>query len=291
MREQAAADPGNVPDSLRARQSFRCSFVDDRHRSPSRAPRRPADPGRLRLPAGDAGQRNRAGEKAQLGPSRRVLSAYDDRRVGTRGRPAARADGQLRGRPSQHRRGPRRLPGLHAHRSGDRGRRIRAQSRADRRDRSNEGRRIDASHPGARVARRRPQPRAADRRHGGARRRPAARRGCASTHSSTAATRRRAAPRRRSRTSKASAPGTPTRGLPRSSAATTRWTAMGAGIASRPRTTLSSMAARLSRRTRRKRRSRPPTRAARTTSSSRPRRSTAGTAKCRRWRTATSSCS
>ena len=77
---------------------------------------------------------------AELESPRRVVPAYVDRRVGARRRPAAGADGQLRSRASQHRRGSRRLPGLHAHRPGDRDGRIRAQSGADGRRRARQAR-------------------------------------------------------------------------------------------------------------------------------------------------------
>ena len=60
-------------------------------------------------------------------------SAHDDRRLGTPRRPARGPDGQFGSRPPQHRRRPRRLPGLHPDRQGDRRRRVRAQPGARRR--------------------------------------------------------------------------------------------------------------------------------------------------------------
>ncbi len=102
---------------------------------PRRPPCGPRDSRRIRLPRGDARQRDRARAKAELGPADRHVSAHDDRRVRARRRPAARADGKFRGRPPQHRRGPRRLPGLHADRPRDRDGRVRAECGAVRRDR------------------------------------------------------------------------------------------------------------------------------------------------------------
>ena len=57
----------------------------------------------------------------------RHLPAHDDRRLRAARRPAGGPDGQLRGRPPEHRRRPRHLPGLHAHRPSRSRRRVRAQ--------------------------------------------------------------------------------------------------------------------------------------------------------------------
>ena len=59
------------------------------------------------------------------------LSARLPAHLGPRRRPAARADGQFRGRPSQHRRRPRGDAGPAAHRRRDRARRDRQRARAD----------------------------------------------------------------------------------------------------------------------------------------------------------------
>ena len=156
-----------------------------------------------------------------------------------RGRAARRPDGQFGGRPSEHRGGPRRLPGLHAHRRRDPRRRVRAQSgAASTRSRLRQGGDSTLHVLGLLSPGRRAQPRAADRGDG----RPGRRRRCravASTLSSTAATRRRSSAAaslafiagRLRRPSRA-------RAWRRSSVAITRWTATSAGTASRRPTTL-----------------------------------------------------
>ena len=80
--------------------------------------------------------RSRARAHAELAAAARDVPARDDRRVRAPRRPARGPDGQFRGRSPQHRRGPRRLPGLHADRRRDRDRRVRANRRAERRART-----------------------------------------------------------------------------------------------------------------------------------------------------------
>ena len=80
-------------------------------------------PGRARrLGAGRAGpgQRGLAGAHAGLRRAVGRLPAHDADRLGPRGGPARRADGQQRGRPPEPRRGRGRAPGPRAHRRRDR---------------------------------------------------------------------------------------------------------------------------------------------------------------------------
>ena len=125
----AGSQPGRrLPD-------FRTRLIHVRCHPPRAASRRARDSRRLRLPRSHARQRHRAREEAALGRAHRDVPAHVDRRLRVRRRPAARTDGQFRGRAPQHRRRPRRLPGLHANRPRDRNRRVRAQSGAARRRR------------------------------------------------------------------------------------------------------------------------------------------------------------
>ena len=87
------------------------------------------------------------------------------------------ADGQLRSRTPEHRRGPRRLPGLHADRARDPERRVRRQSRRSSKRSMRRRRRRDGAHHGPAVAGRRAQPREPDPRGG---RRAVAARACES---------------------------------------------------------------------------------------------------------------
>ena len=82
----------------------------------------PRHPRRLGLRAARAGQRRRARRHARLRPALGRVPAHDARGLGRGGRPAARADGQLRGRPPDDRLGPRALPGSDARQPRDRGR-------------------------------------------------------------------------------------------------------------------------------------------------------------------------
>ena len=76
--------------------------------------------GRLRLGAGaDVRQCDCGGQEAEPRPSVRKLSLYHDSGLRHGGRPAGRADGQQRGRPHQHGRGPHRLSGADPHRQGN----------------------------------------------------------------------------------------------------------------------------------------------------------------------------
>ena len=128
--------------------------------------------------------------------------------------------------------GPRRLPGLHAHRPRHRDGRVRIQS-GDREAIATARRQpVHAARAGAAVARRRAQPRAADCGDGRGGRDAAVRRVCSCMHSSTGATRRRAAPPRRSTFMADICAQLPGAASPTSSAATTRWTATSAGSAS-----------------------------------------------------------
>ena len=122
--------PVNVPTVARA---ARC-----REGAPRRPDVRPvvlADPRRLRRR--DAAPDNAISNarmphwRALLASSPHTMIDASELRVGLPDGP----DGQLRGRPSQHRRRPRHLPGLHAHRPRDRDRRVRDQPGAERRDR------------------------------------------------------------------------------------------------------------------------------------------------------------
>ena len=210
---------------------------------PARVPpssRRAADPRRLRLRAPDAP------DNAIAHARDAELAARCSRRARTRTIDASELhvglpdgpDGQLRGRPPQHRRRPRRLPGLHAHRPRDRDRRVRGAMPCC-------ATRVDAAPPQAAarararpaVAGRRAQPRAAARRDGG--RWPAA--GGVPRVEVHAFLDGRDTPPRSAAASLAIMDGvcanaSPARASPRSAAATTRWTATSAGSAS-PRPT------------------------------------------------------
>ena len=76
---------------------------------------RPAGPGQRREPGRARRSSTGCWREYPHGAARRLRPG--------RG-PAAGPDGQLRGRPPQHRRRPRRLPGPHAHQPGDRGRQL-----------------------------------------------------------------------------------------------------------------------------------------------------------------------
>ena len=225
-------------------------------------------------PRARARQRDRATRACRTGT--RLLApvaAHDDRRVRAARRTARRADGQLGGRASQHRRRPRRLPGLHAHRPRDRDRRVRGQPGAERRDRRRRARGNATLHvlgllspggvhsherqiaamvelAGARGVRAIARARLPRRpRHAAAR---------APADSLAFMERGLRAPSR-------------ARASPRSSAATTRWTATSAGSASREAyDLLVDGRAPFTAATAGRRRSRPPTRAARPTSSCKP---------------------
>ena len=203
-------------------------------RAARRAAHRPPDPRRLRQPPSRAGQRDQQRGHAELDAPSRHDAAFDDRRVRAARGSAGRTDGQFGGRPSQHRRRPRHLPGLHAHRPCDRNRRIRAQPGARRRRWRRAKREASTLHVLGLLS---PGGVHSHERQIGALVDLAATAGCdgisASTRSSTAATRRRAAPPRRWPTWTASARSMPARAWPRSSGAISRWTATSAGTASR----------------------------------------------------------
>src|SRR5260370_405667 len=74
------------------------------------------------------------GEEAQLGCALDAMAAYDARGGRGTGRAAGGPTGQLRGRPSEHRRRPHRLPGPDPDQPRDPGWQLRHQSRAARRD-------------------------------------------------------------------------------------------------------------------------------------------------------------
>ena len=99
-------------------------------------------------------------------PSARRLSLRHAQRQ-RRGRgPARRADGQLRGRPPQPRRGPDRLPGFDAHLQGHRRRQTRGESRHPGGVQQGGGTGAAAAFPGVGQRRRRPQPSRPPRRPG-----------------------------------------------------------------------------------------------------------------------------
>ena len=199
-------------------------------------------------------------------------------------RAAGRPDGQLRSRPPEHRRGPRRLPGLHAHRPRDRDRRVRGQPGARRRDRDSARRDRRACtcsgllSPGGVHSHERQIARHG--RAGRARRRRAT---SACTRSSTAATRRRAAPAaslaRSWTTTCAEASGRAHRVDRRALLRDGSRPAL--GPRRRGVRAASSTARRRTRAKRARLRWTRPTRAARTTSSSRPRRSSTAPARVR----------
>ena len=83
------------------------------------------DPRRLGLPGGGSGQCRAPGADPSFRPPLADLSARAARHLGPRRRSARRADGQLRGRPSQ----PGRRPGGHAGPAAHRPRRRRRQPR------------------------------------------------------------------------------------------------------------------------------------------------------------------
>ena len=123
------------PDGAPQRASRRRRILSHAAMNPAvntrRPPGRSADPRRLRLPRGRAGQRDHAARGCRTGTGCSRLCPHtsidaSELDVGLPDGP----DGQFRGRASQHRRGTRRLPGLHAHRPCDRDRRVRAQSSA-----------------------------------------------------------------------------------------------------------------------------------------------------------------
>ena len=230
------------------------------------SPGRPDRPGRLgRRPAGP-GQRREPRPHAGLRPAAGGVPARRARRVRPGRGTAAGPDGQLRGRPPQHRRRPRRLPGPHAHQPRDRGRQLLREPRPAPGVRQGRGPRQPAAPHGPGLRRRRAQ------RHGPPRGLPRAGR------TREGPRRRGARLPRRPRHAAAERQGLPrhdpgghgpARRRPlrrRSAAATTRWTATRAGTASSWPTTLWSTARGSSPPTPR-RRSTPPTRAARTTSS------------------------
>ena len=128
------------------------------------------------MPRRCARQRDQPRRQAPLGSAVELLRAYDDRRFRARGRASARPDGQFRSRSSEHRRRPGHLPGIHAHRPGDRDRRIRAQPGAGPGSGDRAKQPVDAARAGSGFTGRRTQSRAADRgdgRDGGRRRRTA----------------------------------------------------------------------------------------------------------------------
>ena len=99
----------------RASWSLRDADPGDAGAGDAVPPGRPRRAGRLgRRPAG-SGQRHEPGRHAGLRPAAGRVPARRPRRVRPGGGTAAGPDGQLRGRPPQHRRRPRRLPGPHAH--------------------------------------------------------------------------------------------------------------------------------------------------------------------------------
>ena len=131
------------------------------------AARRAADSGWIRQPRGRSGQRDHQRRDAELDPASGNLAAYDDRRLRVARGATGRADGQFGGWALEHRRGPRGLPGFHAHRSRDRHRPIRAQSRSGRRIARGKARRFGFARAGPPLPGRCPQSRTADRRAGG----------------------------------------------------------------------------------------------------------------------------
>ena len=98
----------------------RRALADRPHLPPGRA----CHPRRLGLRAAGLGQRRRARRHADLRPPVGELPARHARRLRRSGRPAGGPDGQLRGRPPEHRRREGRLPGSHAHQQGHRRRRL-----------------------------------------------------------------------------------------------------------------------------------------------------------------------
>ncbi len=105
-----------------------------------------------------SGQRDRDGADAHYGSSVQHAGAYRDRGLGRGGRPGARRDGELRGRPSDDRRGTRDLPGRDAHLQGDRNRGLRAQRNPARCDSPRARQRPHASSMGPALRRQRAQP-------------------------------------------------------------------------------------------------------------------------------------
>ena len=164
-------------------------------------------------------------------------------RLGRSRRAARRPDGQLRGRPHEHGGGADRLPGPHADRQGDPGRRSRVATHVlDGVDVAVRRRSQRASLHRPRLGRRRPQPSAAPARADRARRQAPHCRASSSTRSPMAAMRRRPAASATSRSSKQAlrrpAPGA----SQRSSGATTRWIATSGGSGRRWPTKRSSAA-------------------------------------------------
>ena len=193
-------------------------------------PRRlPRHPRRLGAGAGRTGERDLAGRHARVRRAVGEVRPHHADRVRRGGRAAAGADGQLRGRPPQPRRGRDRPAGPPAHRQGGRGR-LAGRERGDPRGAA---RRAAGASDRARLRRRRallrPPPQGADRaRREGGRRGPRHPR----LHRRPRHRRPRAA-RRCSRRCRSGSTRRASAASARSSGATSRWTATRAGTAPR----------------------------------------------------------